>query len=148
MPSWSSSYDAGWGSAASWAIVGGGQSGNALQASRSSQGSSAKVKVYNITASTNYTISVYIKCPSFGGSYWAECAYRLGNHTASDFDTNGSAWTMIKKFDSGTNGNGNTWVQYWLNFNSGSDTQISVGHKLGSSGGGGPTVLWDTLRVE
>ncbi|NIM50723.1 MAG: hypothetical protein GTO22_15975, partial [Gemmatimonadales bacterium] len=30
MPSWSSSWDAGWGSAATWSIVSGGQSGNAL----------------------------------------------------------------------------------------------------------------------
>ncbi len=149
MPSWTSEFNAGWGSAASWSIVSGGQSGTALQATRSSQGSSAKAKVYNLTASTSYTVSVWIKCPSYGGSYWAECAYRLGSFSAQDFDENGSAWTMIKKFDNaGTNGNGNTWTQYSLNFSSGSNTQISVGFKSGSSGGGGPTVLWDTLRVQ
>jgi len=148
MPSWSSSFDASWGSAATWSIVGGGQSGNALQAARSSQGSSAKVRVYNITANTNYTISVYIKCPSFGSSYWAECGYRLGSSTAQNFDESGT-WTMVKKFSfDGTNGNGNTWTQYSAAFNSGSNTQISVGFKLGSSGGGGPTVLWDTLRIQ
>ena len=65
-----------------------------------------------------------------------------------DFDANSGTWTMIKKFDSGTNGNGNTWTQYSLNFNSGSATQISVGHKLGLSSGSGPTILWDTLRVQ
>ncbi|MDM8007429.1 MAG: DUF5010 C-terminal domain-containing protein [Phycisphaerae bacterium] len=149
MPSWSSSFDASWGSAAAWSIVGGGQSGNALQAARSSQGSSAKVKVYNITANANYTLTVYIKCPSYGGSYWAECAYKLGSYTAEDFDGNSGTWTMIQKFaNDGTNGNGNTWVQYTKTFNSGSSTQISVGYKLGSSGGGGPTVLWDTLRIQ
>ncbi len=148
MPSWSSSYDAGWGSAANWYIVSGGQSGDALEVSRGSQGSSAKVKTYTIDANTDYTISVYIRCPSFGGVYWAECAYKLGSHTASDFDNNGGSWTMIKKFDSGANGNGDVWTQYSLNFNSGSNTQISVGHKLGSSGGGGPAVRWDTLRIE
>jgi hypothetical protein len=74
---------------------------------------------------------------------------RLGSHTASDFDNNAAAWTMIKKFDNGgANGNGNTWTQYSVNFNSGSNTQISVGYKLGSSGGGGPTVQWDTLRID
>ncbi len=149
MPGWSSTFDAGWGSAASWSIVGGGQSGNALEASRSSQGSSANVSVYNITANTSYTISVYIKCPSYGGAYWAETAFRLGNHSASNFDGDAGNWTMIKKFDNGgTNGNGNSWTQYSVNFNSGSDTQISVGYKSGSSGGGGPTVLWDTLRID
>jgi len=149
MPSWSSSYNAGWGSAASWSIVSGGQSGNALQASRGSQGSSAKVKVYNLTAGSAYTISVYIKCPSYGGTYWAECAYKLGSYTASDFDNNSGTWSMIKKFaNDGTNGNGNTWTQYSTTFNSGTNTQISVGFKLGSYGGAGPTVQWDTLRVQ
>ncbi len=149
MPSWSSSFDASWGSAASWSIVSGGQSVNALQASRGSGGSSTKVKVYGITAGANYTISVYMKCPSYGGSYWAECAYKLGSYTAENFDVDSGSWTMIQKFaNDGTNGNGNTWAQYSKTFSSGSNTQISVGHKLGSSGGGGPTVLWDTLRIQ
>jgi hypothetical protein len=150
VPSWSSSYDASWGSAASWSAVAGGQSGNALQASRSSQGSSSKVKVYSVTANTNYTISVYVKCPSYSANaWWAECAYRLGSNTASDFDQNGAAWTMVKKFaNDATNGNGNIWTQYTATFNSGSNTQISVGFKLGSSAGAAPTVLWDTLRVQ
>ena len=46
------------------------------------------------------------------------------------------------------NGNGDTWTQYSVNFNSGSNTQISVGFKLGSSPSGGPSVKWDTLRIE
>jgi hypothetical protein len=150
MPSWASTFDASWGSAATWSNPAGGQSGNALQAARSSQGSSAKVQVYTISANTSYTISVYIKAPSYtSNAYWAECAYRLGNNSASDFDNNAGAWTQIKKFsDSGTNGNGNTWTQYSATFNSGTNTQISVGFKLGASGGAGPTVLWDTLRVQ
>ena len=129
-------------------IVSGGQSGNCLQAVRSSAGSSAKAKVYNITASSSYTISVYIKCPS-GSSYWAECAYKLGSYTAQNFDADSGSWTMIKKFASdGTNGNGNVWTQYSKTFNSGSNTQISVGYKLGSSSGTGPTLRWDTLRIQ
>ncbi len=149
MPSWSSGFDAGWGSAATWSVVAGGQAGNALQAARSSQGSSVKAKVYNVTANTAYTISVYIKCPNYtANTYWAECAYKLGNNTAQNFDESGGTWTMIQKFDNGgTNGNGNTWTQYSTTFNSGSNTQISVGFKLGSSGGAGPTILWDTLRI-
>lgn len=147
MPAWSSSFDASWGGAAAWSIVSGGQAGTALQAVRSNSGSSAKVRVYSISANSNYTISVWIKCPS-STSYWAECAYKLGSNTAQDFDQNGGTWTMVKKFsDTGTNGNGNVWTQYTLSFNSGSSTQISVGFKLGSSPGNGPTVLWDTLRI-
>ncbi|NLE59220.1 MAG: hypothetical protein GX616_12725 [Planctomycetes bacterium] len=149
MPAWSSSYNASWGSAATWSIVSGGQSGNCLQASRSSQGSSVKAKVYSITASQGYTISIYLKCPSHAGSYWMESAYRLGSHGAQDFDQNPGNWTLIQKFDnSGTNGNGNVWTQYSKTFNSGGSTQITVGYKLGSYGGSGPVVRWDTLRIQ
>lgn len=149
MPSWSSSFDASWGSAATWSIVGGGQSGNFLQASRSSQGSSAKVKVYSVPTNTNITVSVYMKCPSYSGTYWMECACKLGNYSAQDFDENGGTWTMIKKFSNDTtNGNGNVWTQYSVSLNTGSNTQLSVGYKLGSSGGAGPTVGWDTMVIQ
>ena len=148
MPSWSSSYDAAWGNAANWSIVSGGQSGNCLQAYRTGNGSSAKVKVYNISANRSYAVSVYVRCPSGSATYWAETAYKLGNNTAQDFDTNSGTWTLIKKFSSdGTNGNGDVWTQYSAVFNSGSSTQVSVGFKLGSSGTNGPTVKWDTLRI-
>ena len=41
----------------------------------------------------------------------------------------------MKKFsDTGTNGNGSTWTQYSATFNSGANTQISVGFKLGHIG--------------
>jgi hypothetical protein len=149
MPSWSSSYDASWGSAATWSIVSGGQSGNYLQASRSSQGSSAKVKVYTVPTNTNVTISVYMKCPSYSGTYWVESAYRLGSYSAENFDTDSGNWTMIKKFsDSGTNGNGNVWTQYSVSVNTGSNTQISIGYKHGAYGCAGPIVGWDTFRIE
>jgi PKD repeat protein len=148
MPSWSSTFDASWGSAAGWSIVSGGQSGNALQAVRSSQGSSVKAKVYSLSSNTDYTISIWIRQPSYGGTYWNECGFRLGSNSAQNFDSDPTSWTMIKKFsNSGTNGNGDTWTQYSVNFNSGSDTQITVGYKVGSSGGPGPNIYWDTLRI-
>jgi hypothetical protein len=149
MPSWSSFWDATWGSAAIWSIVSGGQTGNYLEASRASEGSSAKVKVYSVPANTDIDISVYMRCPNMSG-YWMETGYRLGNHSAQDFDGNPGAWTMIKKFDSygGQNGNGNTWTKYTVQVNTGSDTSISVGYKLGSSGGGTLSVGWDTFRIE
>ena len=148
MPDWTYTYNAGWGSAAVWSLVGSGQSGNALQASRSSAGSSSKVKVFDISPNTDYTISVYIRCPSWSSNYWAECAYRPGNHSAQDFDNKAGAWSLIKKFSSSSaNGNDNTWTKYLRTFNSGANTQISIGFKLGSSASA-PTVAWDTLRIE
>jgi hypothetical protein len=148
LPAWSSSFDATWGGAAAWSVVAGGQSGNCLQASRSNTGSSVKAKVYNITANANYTISIWIRCPSSASSYWAECAYKLGNFSAQDFDQNAASWTLVKKFtNTGPNGNGDVWTHYSLTFNSGGNTQISVGYKLGASSGNGPVVKWDTLRI-
>ncbi|MHC4708302.1 MAG: BACON domain-containing protein [Planctomycetota bacterium] len=137
MPGWTYSYDAGWGSAAAWTVVGGGQSGNALQAARSAAGSSSKVIVYDVKPNMDYTISVYVRCPGGSSGYWAEAAFRLGNHSAQNFDASADAWTMLKKFsNSGTNGNGDRWTRYALNFHSSSHTQISVGFKLGSTGSG------------
>jgi len=90
-----------------------------------------------------------MKCPAYGGSYWMETACRLGNWSAQSFDESAVSWTMIKKFaNDGTNGNGNSWVQYQVELNTGSNTQISVGFKLGSSGGAGPTVGWDSLVID
>lgn len=149
VPTWSSSFNAAWGSSATWSAVAGGQSNNALQATRASEGSSAKVKVYSVVASTNYTISVYMKCPNYaGGSYWGECGFKLGSNTASDYDSNSATWTEVNKFsDTGTNGNGNTWTKYAVSCFSGTDTQISIGFKHGAVSNTGPTILWDTLRV-
>jgi hypothetical protein len=148
MPSWTSSYDAGWGSAASWSIVGGGATGGALEAARNSAGSSSKVMVYTIEPNRTYTLSVMMRGPSSTSSYWAELAYRLGQHTGQDFDQNSGAWTMVQKFSSSTvNGNNNVWTRYTTTFSSSGNTQISVGFKLGSSGSA-PTVSWDTLRIE
>lgn len=149
MPSWSSSYDASWGGAATWDLHSGGQSGNALRISRTTTGSSAKAMVYNITPYTNYTISVYARCPSTAtGNYWAECAFKFGSNTAQDFDSNGGTWSMIKKFDSGSNGNNATWTQYSTTFYSGAYNQVTIGFKLGVSSGDAPTIRWDTLRIQ
>ena len=148
MPNWFSGWDAGWGTGASWSVVSGGQAGNTLLAYRSSGGSSAKVTVYDIAPYTTYTISVYMRSPGGSSAYWAECAYRLGRHSAQDFDQNGAAWSMLKKFSaSGTNGTGDRWHQYALSVNSGSHAQISIGYKLGSSGSA-PAVQWDELRID
>lgn len=151
VPSWTTSYNASWGSSATFSSVAGGQSGNFLQVSRTSQGSSARVIVYNVPANTNITISVYMKCPSYANSYWIESAYRLGNYSAQDFDQNPGNWTLIKKFSNSggyDNGNGDTWVKYTKTLNTGSYTQISIGYKHGASGCTGPTVGWDTFLMD
>lgn len=151
MPTWSSSYDdTSWGSAATWSITSPGQSGNFLRATRASQGSSSKVKVYNITPNTTYTVSIYMKVASSAVNYWVETAYRLGSYGAQNFDKQSGLWTMVKKFElAGPNGNGNVWTKYTSPpFNSGSNTQISIGFKTGSIGGAAPTARWDTLRIE
>src|SRR5207249_625508 len=105
--------------------------------SRAGPGSSAKVRLFTVPANTTVEVSIYMKCPSSSANYWMECGCRAGNFAASDFDTNGAAWTMIQKFDStgGQNGNGNTWTRYSVTISTGSSTQLSVGLKAGSSGG-------------
>jgi hypothetical protein len=148
LPAWSSQNDAPWGGPAAWAVVAGGQAGNCLRAGRSVPGSSTKVCLLAVPANTTITVSIWMKCPASSLGYWMESGCRPGNYSAGDFDTNGAAWTMIKKFDSygNQNGNGDMWTQYSAQVWTGSSTQLSVGLKLGSSGGGAPTVEWDTLR--
>ena len=48
----------------------------------------------------------------------------------------------------GPNGNNDQWTYYSVETNTGSDTKISIGYKLGSSGGGTSFVGWDTFRIE
>lgn len=148
MPAWDSSHDASWGSAAAWSIAAGGASGNFLEASRSGAGSSAKVKVFAVPSNSTVEVSVWMRCPS-GSGYWMEAACRPGRHSASDFDANPGAWALVRKFDSfgGQNGNGNTWTRYAATVSTGAATELSVGFKLGSSPGAGPTVGWDTLAI-
>jgi hypothetical protein len=151
MPVWSSSHDASWGGAALFRLVTGGSPGSALRAERSSGGSSSKVIVYDIRPQTSYTLSVVAKCPALSSSYWAEVAFRLGQQTSSDFDVNSGSWTMVRKFSASgapgtSNGNGNTWTQYTVTFQSGSATRLSLGFKLGSSSAG-LSAEWDTVRL-
>jgi hypothetical protein len=148
MPAWHDTFDASWGSAASWSIASGGQSGTFLQASRASGGSSARALVFVVPSNAMVEVSAYLRGPAFAGTYWAEFGCRLGSHSADDFDANPGAWTMVQKFSSsGMNGNGNVWTRYAKSLSTGSSTVITVAFKLGSSGGPGPTVGWDSLRV-
>jgi hypothetical protein len=148
MPAWNSTVDAAWGGAAQWAIVTDGESGTALRAKRGSNGSSARVKVYPIAPNRSYTASVFMRVTDTNGDFWAETAIKSGNATAAEYDSNPAQWTMIKKFDKTTRGNGDTWVRYAVSFSSGPSTQVSVGFKLGKLSGKAPTVLWDTVRFD
>jgi hypothetical protein len=58
---------------------------------------------------------------------------------------------MVRKFSASgapgtSNGNGNTWTQYTVTFQSGSATRLSLGFKLGSSSAG-LSAEWDTVRL-
>ncbi|HLF92013.1 MAG TPA: FecR family protein, partial [Planctomycetota bacterium] len=105
MPRWDSVFDAAWGGAATWTIEAGGQAGRFLQAARPGPGSSAKAKVFAVPSRATVDVSAFLKCPSGStADYWMEFGYRLGSHSAQDFDVNGAAWTIIKKFDSSPDG--------------------------------------------
>ncbi len=145
MPAGSSTFDAAWGGPAAWSIGPGGF----LQGARAAQGSSAMVLVYAVPASSILDLSVSMRCPRFTGGYWMEAGYRLGAHTAEDFDSASAQWTLVKKFDSfgGQNGNNNQWTRYSAQVRTGTFTQVTVGFKLGAQGGAGPAVGWDALRL-
>jgi hypothetical protein len=148
LPTWTTTFDASWGNAASFVLEAGGQTGNALQATRTGTGSSARVQVFPVRPNTAYSVSAWIRCPSFALPYWAECACKPGNYSAQDFDANPATWLLIRKFsDTGENGNGNVWRQYTINLNSGNNSQLSVGFKLGASTGTGPAIRWDQLAI-
>jgi hypothetical protein len=147
-PAWTFMFDAPWGSDAAFQIVPGGQSGSALQATRSSPGSSTRVQVFSITPNTPYEIGVWARCPSFASSYWTACAIKPGQASGQDFDENSGSWTTAVNFsDTGSNGNGDQWTRYTVLWNSGSSTQLSVGFKLGALNGSGPVVHWDQLSL-
>jgi len=148
MPAWTSSVNAIWGGAATWSIINDGQPGNALKAVRTSTGSSARVKVYPVSSNVWYTASIYMKVNNSSADFWAEAAIKPGSFSAANFDSSPGTWTMIKKFDKTTGGNGNVWNLYSVTFNSGANTQVSVGFKTGNLSGTAPTVRWDTLRIQ
>jgi hypothetical protein len=148
MPAWIAPWDAPWGSAATFVLEAGGVSGFALKATRTGPGSSVRALILPLRTNTPYALSVWMRCPSFSGSYWAECAFKPGISTAQDFDQNSTTWTYLHKFsDTGENGNGNAWKQYTVNLNSGANTVLTVGFKLGASSGTGPPMRWDQLAV-
>jgi hypothetical protein len=152
MPAWNSSYEGGLGIfPAVWSIQPGGDVGNHLESTRDKKGSSSKVNVYTVPANTEITVSVSMRCPEYTsrGDYWMESAFRLGNHTAQDFEENVGSWTMIQRFsDTGINGNANTWTRYSVQVNTGANTEISIGYKLGTGRNLQPIVGWDTLRIQ
>jgi hypothetical protein len=149
LPLWDSSFDAPENSAASFSVVEGGQSGTALQATRSDPGSSSRVLLFPVQTNTDYALSIDIRCPASPDAYTALTAFRPGFNNAQDLDTNAASWTALADFSNpGQNGNGALWASYGAVFTSGSSTQVSVGFKITSATGTGPAIQWDNLRLE
>lgn len=149
VPVWTSSYDASWGSTAYCLSGNNGHKGRCIEIIRGAQGSSVSVLRYSVPQNTDITLSVYIKCPSYSGKYFAETAYKQGDHSAEDFETNSGTWHGINRFSNdGTNGNGSAWTRYTVTVNTGSNTQISVGYRLGAVGCTGPIVAWDSFEIQ
>lgn len=147
MPAWKDVYNAAWGGAATWRL-GPGVTGRGLRISRASEGSSVRVLVVSVPANSVVDLSAFLRCPRFGGDYWVEVGYRLGGHSAADFDVRPQSWTVLKKFDpQGENGNQDRWVRYVHKVQTGTFRQITLGFKLGSMGGGGPVVGCDEIRI-
>lgn len=152
MPPWSSEFDAAWGGPAKFKIAAGGRTGNCLRAKRVTKGSSSRVRVFDIAPNTDYRVVIWMCSPGGSTPYWAECAFKLGEATAADFD-GGQGWTIVHKFanpasGSATNGNQNVWTKYTKSFSSFGHTKVSVGFKLGSQTETAPVVKWDALRIK
>ncbi len=148
MPAWAGTSRLVWGTPAAWSI-GPGQGGSALLGARAGPGSTVQALVYPVPANARIEVSVAMKCPRFADEYWAETGFRVGTHAADDFDVNPKEWTLLKRFESpgGQNGNGNAWTVYSAQAETGTATRLTVGFKLGSKTGPGPTVAWDSLRI-
>jgi hypothetical protein len=148
LPAWASTFDASWGSPATWSSVTGGWTGKALQVARPNAGSSVKALVFVISPRRDYRISIAMRGPASALNYWAECGFRLGIDTAQSFDATPASWQLLKKFSpTGVNGNGNLWTVYTVDFTSGTNARATLAFKLGSTGGGAPTVQWDAARL-
>ena len=145
LPRWSSSWDAPWGSQASWVI-----SGGRLRAQRWGEGSSAKVISFIVSPKTTYKIQVKM-LGTFGDRYWTETAYRLGKYSAENFDDNPVSWRLLNKFDGFNfypNGNNGTWSNYTNVVYTDMYNNISVGFKAGFVYPGfHPGGYWDDLSI-
>ena len=148
IPAWSSSFDADWGTAATYALANQGLQRHGLQTVRSGMGSSVRTQVFPVLPNTAYQISIWARCPAGSGDFWIECGYRLGSHDAEGYDSNANAWSLVTRFsDNGPNGNGDTWTRYTTTFNSGAQSAVTMGLKMGALNSSGPRVLWDQLEV-
>jgi len=128
------------------------------RAVRNAEGSSVQVLQYPVPSSTSLYLGVWIRCPDYdpspGSNYWVEAGaiagtpslpVTVGSTTIStigqhyDDPATGGAWSVFKKFDgasgSGPNhDNGNVWTWYYSTtpLNTGSNTVINIGFKIGS----------------
>lgn len=145
LPVWESTWSAPWGGGADWTASG------YLKATNPSPGSSSVVKVYPIAPDTNYTLEIAMY-GSRGRSYWTETAYKLGTHTARDFDETPGTWTIVNKLGQpGLYPNGTEGIWRWTdkNFYSFANSTITVGFKAGhvNSSFPYPGGYWDDLLI-
>lgn len=154
MPVWDDVYNANWNSNPSqiaWTIETAGgapdTTGNTtyLRAMRQEAGSSVMVKHYTVPQNTDIYVGAWMRCPSTynpspGENYWMEAGFKIGAWGGQNFDdpaTGGTWFPLIKKFSytgGDPNGNNNVWVWYTSPSakNSGSQTTVSVGYKIGT----------------
>lgn len=128
LPTWDSVWNAPWGNPANWTAS------RFLQAANPLPGSSSVVKVYSAAPFTNYTLEIAM-FGNRGRMYWTETAFKLGNHSARDFDETPSTWTLVNKFANPgpfANGSGGVWVWTDRSFSTDANSTISVGFKAGS----------------
>ncbi len=134
--------------------------GGYYRAVRDSEGSSVQVLRYSVPAATDLYFGCWMRCPDYdptpGDDYWMEAGVLMGDPTlpadgqggpgtvttvGQHFDDpgTGGAWTVFKKFDGmsapGPNhDNGNVWTWYYTAapINTGANTVVNIGFKVGS----------------
>ncbi len=134
--------------------------GGYYRAVRNAEGSSVHVLRYPVPAGTNLYFGCWMRCPDYdptpGDNYWMEFGVHMGDPAlpagpvttvGQHFDdpSTGGAWTVVKKFEHQMTGglqhdNGNVWTWYYTAapINTGANTVVNLGFKVGSHYETGP----------
>lgn len=145
LPTWDSVWNAPWGSTANWTATG------YLKAVNPLPGSSSVVKVYPVAPNTNYTLEIAMY-GTRSRQYWTETAFKLGTHSARDFDETASTWTLVHKLANPgpyPNGSGGVWAWANKSFYTEASSTVSVGFKAGSLNSSFPYPggYWSNLSI-
>ena len=154
-PGWDSTHQAFWGGG--WNLVYptiGGVSGGYMRTSRSVAGSNTAVEFFPVTPETTVNVSGWIRCPGMPrttGRSSPTSSPRIRRRRAPRTSTpTGPVGRWSRSSGDGVlpNGNGDAWTEYSAaGIDTGANTWIAVGVKLGSSPNSGPEVGWDELRA-